>query len=276
MGTDSFASESDANVISERVKYISEMLLQARRSRTPLPTFPGDLPADLSEAYAVQDRSIAKWDDEVVAWKVGGIPPHLRPVLGQDWVAGPIHEKRLQWAGPELIKMPVFDGGFAAVEAEFILELGNLEGIDESKITATEIAPYISACYIGVEIASSPMPDINEIGPLAVISDFGNNHGAIVGKQMPAWSAEALVEVEVKTSVDGETAGTGYAGAPPSGPLGATAFLVRNLINRGLPIPAGLKVSTGALTGIHDVTVGQIARVTFEGVGSIDIEIVAL
>ncbi|MEO1303744.1 MAG: 2-keto-4-pentenoate hydratase [Pseudomonadota bacterium] len=266
----------EATVRDTRIAHISNTLVNARWDRRVLSSFPGELPTDLDEAYAVQDRSISHWDDDVVAWKVGGIPPDLRPVLGQDWVTGPIYSKRQRFAGQAPVDMAVFDGGFAAVEAEIVLEFGDLSRLHTASPTADEIVPFIAACYIGVEIASSPMPDINVIGPLAVISDFGNNHGMIVGRRIEDWSPEKLSSIEVKTFVEGELVGTACPPAPPAGPMGAAAFLVENLKRRGRSIPAGLRVSSGALTGIHDVLVGQRSTVTFSDFGEIDMNIVAL
>lgn len=265
-----------AAIREERIAAISDTLTRARLDRRVLGAFPGELPADLGEAYAVQDRSIGIWDDDVAAWKVGGIPPNLRPVLGQDWVAGPVHRRRQKIADSSPIQMPIFTGGFAAVEAEIIVEFGDLRELDSAAPTAEEIVPYIQACYMGVEIASSPMPDINVIGPLAVVSDFGNNHGMIVGREIEDWTPEELSRIDVETYVDGHLVGTARAPAPPAGPMGAAAFLVQNLRERGLPVAAGLRVSSGALTGIHDVVAGQRAKVVFDGVGVIDIDIVAL
>ena len=266
----------ETNIRSERIAHISDTLVRAREDRIILDRFPGDLPSGLGEAYQVQDRSIGLWQDDVVAWKVGGIPPYLRDVLGQDWVTGPIYRKRQAIADGRPVQMAVFQGGFAAVEAEIILELGDLESLSSSEPTAQEITPYIASCSIGVEIASSPMPDINIIGPLAVISDFGNNHGMIVGTEIMDWSPEKLSSIKVETFVEGELVGTAFPPAPPAGPMGAAAFLVGNLKRRGRSIPKGLRISSGALTGIHDVVVGQTSKVVFEGVGEIDIEIVAL
>ena len=270
----SLAQERSVN--EARVSRISDTLVRARQNRRVLDAFPGDLPASLDEAYAVQDRSIGLWTDEVVAWKVGGIPPHLRPVLGNDWVTGPIYAKRQKFADKAPVQMAVFEGGFAAVEAEIVLEFADLSGLANHHPTADEIVPFISACYIGVEIASSPMPDINKTGPLAVISDFGNNHGMIVGREILDWSPERLSSIEVKTYIEGDLVGTAFPPAPPAGPMGAAAFLVSNLRHRGRPIPKGLRVSSGALTGIHDVLVGQSSVVSFAGLGEIDIEIVSL
>ncbi|MEO0607667.1 MAG: 2-keto-4-pentenoate hydratase, partial [Pseudomonadota bacterium] len=99
MSIEAPSAERADTVRETRIAHISDTMVGARQSRTILPSFPGDLPADLDEAYRIQDRSIGLWDDDVVAWKVGGIPPDLRPLLGQDWVTGPIYRKRQQRAG---------------------------------------------------------------------------------------------------------------------------------------------------------------------------------
>lgn len=133
--------------------------------------------------------------------RLGGIPPDLRPVLGQDWVTGPIYSKRQRFAGQAPVDMAVFDGGFAAVEAKIVLEFGDLSRLHTASPTADEIVPFIEACYIGVEVASSPMPDINVIGPLAVKSDFGNNHGMIVGRRIEDGSPENCLQLRRKPSL---------------------------------------------------------------------------
>ncbi|MEO1661253.1 MAG: 2-keto-4-pentenoate hydratase [Pseudomonadota bacterium] len=276
MNTEAAKTARAETVREARIAHISDTIIGARKSRTILPAFPGDLPADLDEAYRVQERSIGLWDSDVVAWKVGGIPPHLRPVLGQDWVTGPIYRNRQKFAGAEPVQMPVYDGGFAAVEAEIILEFGNTEALVPSEINPQNVAEFISTCYIGVEIASSPMPDINVIGSLAVISDFGNNNGMIVGREIDNWSPETLSQIDVQTFIDGASVGAARPPAPPAGPMGAAAFLVQNLALRGRPIASGLRVSSGALTGIHDVTIGQRSKIVFGAIGEIDIEITAM
>ncbi len=54
----------------------------------------------------------------------------------------------------------------------------------------------------------------------------------------------------------------------------ATAWNV--LADRGHPIRAGLLFATGAITGIHEVVPGQIARVEVEGGPAIEVRTVDL
>ncbi len=38
--------------------------------------------------------------------------------------------------------------------------------------------------FIGIEIASSPLQNINDYGPAVVASDFGNNAGLLLGAEV--------------------------------------------------------------------------------------------
>ena len=38
--------------------------------------------------------------------------------------------------------------------------------------------------FIGIEIASSPLVNINDYGPAVVASDFGNNAGLLLGAEI--------------------------------------------------------------------------------------------
>ena len=49
--------------------------------------------------------------------------------------------------------MPVFEKGFAAIEAEYIIQLGDVSGLASSGLTQAQIESVIDKIYIGVEIA---------------------------------------------------------------------------------------------------------------------------
>ena len=90
----------------------------------------------------------------------------------------------------------VFENGFAAVEAEFVIRTAVPLRPSEPVKTGEELKNCIASIHVGVEIASSPMADINELGPGAIISDFGNNAGLIVGPQIMNWRERAAEDIE--------------------------------------------------------------------------------
>lgn len=253
---------------------ISDELMTARRTARALLEFPGTLPASLDQAYQIQSRSISLWDDEIVGWKVGGIQPERQSSFDASWLAGPIFARNTKKAGSETVSVPVFKDGSAALEAEYVFELGNVDDLKVTDPTFDEILSIIRACYIGVEVASSPVRAINDMGPLAVVSDFGNNYGLIYGKKIEDFSAQLLSKTDVSTYIDGQLAGAARARSWPDGPLSAVAFLIGNLRKRGFAIPVGIKVSSGALTGVHDINVGTDAVIEFASLGEIQVKVV--
>jgi 2-keto-4-pentenoate hydratase len=55
----------------------------------------------------------------------------------------------------------------------------------------------------------------------------------------------------------------------PNVPLAAFAFALGKAARRGRPLRAGAYVSTGMITGVHTMRIGDRARVTFNGCGEI-------
>lgn len=49
------------------------------------------------------------------------------------------------------------------------------------------------------------------------------------------------------------------------GPFGAARFLFEALATRGIPLSPGPWISTGAVTGIHPVAIGDRVEATFDG-----------
>lgn len=254
---------------------IAEKFVAARRAGTALPDYPGALPQALDAAYAIQDAAIDRFDGPVSGWKVGRIHPPLSLELGSDRLAGPIFASSVQQANGHLKAGKIFEGGFGAVEAEFLIRLG--DGIDSAKTTYSleEAAAHIDAVHVGLEIASSPFPGINTLGPLVTISDFGNNNGIIIGAAINNWQDSGFADWDVSLSIDGVEAGTGTAAAFPDGAIGAVRFLLENLAARGIQVPAGTWVSSGAVTGVHVVHAGQQVKASFGGQFSVSCTIEA-
>ncbi|MFM2042534.1 MAG: hypothetical protein RLY86_1110 [Pseudomonadota bacterium] len=250
--------------------WISHAFVTARRSAAALDGFPGSQPDDLATAYAIQDRSRASWPDRVIGWKVGLVPPAFRERLGTDRLAGPIFRRSLWYSNPaEPTLFPVFVGGFAAVEAEFIVQLAEDLPPGSGPIGPAEAERLAGDLFIGVETAGSPLATINALGPTVVVSDFGNNAGLILGPRIPDWRTRSPESLTVRTIVDGVTVGAGSAASVPGGPLAAFRFLLDHARARAIPLKAGDLVTTGATTGIHEVVPGNQARVIFDAVGEI-------
>jgi 2-keto-4-pentenoate hydratase len=242
---------------------IARALVSARAAGRALPGFPGAVPETLDEAYAVQEALIAATSDPVVGWKVAMIPPDLRERFGAERVCGPVFRKTVFDAtkGSEPA-FPVIRDGFAAVEAEFVIEIGTDMPAGPFADHAA-LAPYVGAYRAGVEIAGSPVAKLNPLGSAAVVCDCGGNAGLILGPVLGHEPAP-MNAVTTRTLVDGASVGTGDGARIPGGLLAALGFLVAQLASRGRRLRAGDLVSTGATTGIHPVEAGARIEALFD------------
>lgn len=155
--------------------------------------------------------------------------------------------------------MPVFRGGFAAIEPEFIIQLGANRAADR--------------LFIGAEIASSPIPAINDYGPIAVISDFGNNNGLLIGAEVPDWR-DHTEEVRVIAEIDGEIIAEKVVATIAQNAEAALDFLVKLAERKGFELPEGTYVSSGAITGVHEAEIGSTSRLDFGSLGELHLELV--
>lgn len=270
------SATAETDFSDEVLREIASSFVGARRDALALDGYPGNLPDKLDVAYRIQDFAIQSWPDRVDGWKVGRIPPDVEDRFGIDRLAGPIFAMSIHETGNnELIDMPVFVGGFAAIEAEYVAVIGHDASPDKFDWTADEAASMIADLRIGLEIASSPLPTINELGPTAVVSDFGNNAGLIVGPSIRDWQTRDLGTMQCRAYVGNDEVGEGGAFNLTGGFVRSVQFLLELAAHRGRPLTRGQFVATGQTTGIHDVVAGQNGRLDFGDDGSLACRLVA-
>ena len=245
---------------------IAQSFVNARRTVAPLPVFPGAVPVDLDAAYRVQDAAIGLWSDDVVGWKVGWIAPEWQRVYGEERLIGPLFGRLVQRPAPgEVAIAQVFGAGFAAIEAEFVVRLGCAAPADQLTWSADEARALVDTLHLGIELASSPLAAINDLGPAVTIADFGNNAGLILGPPIEGWRDRPCATLRCESWVAGRPVGRGGAASLPGGPFAALAFALACTARRGRPLQAGNWVTTGATTGVHPILVGDTAIVAMEG-----------
>ncbi|TGX48405.1 2-keto-4-pentenoate hydratase [Sphingomonas gei] len=244
---------------ADEARRIAETFVEARRESRGLREYPGNVPAGLDDAYAVQDHAIALNGREIGGWKVGRINP---PRNGVDRLAGPIFAESIVLAG-EGVDMSIFGDGFAAAEAEFLFRLRAAPPAGRTSFTEAEAIDLIDAVHVGIEIASSPFAGINDHGPTVTISDFGNNNGLVIGPEIRDWRSADIKAWPVELDINGERIGAATAETMLDGPVGAVRFLLELMAARGIALQAGQWVSSGAVTGVHPVKRGDLVECRF-------------
>lgn len=247
---------------TDNMARIARTFVDARRSGGVVPEFPGDVPATLDQAYAVQDAALLLADGVVAGWKVGRINP---PLDGVDRLAGPIFADQVVMASADPVAMPVFAKGFAAAEAEFLLRIGTTPDPAKTSYTMEEARAAVDAVHVGIEIASSPFPGINDHGATVTVSDFGNNNGLVVGADAEGWRTGDVNEWPVELRINGALIGTATTATMLDGPFGAVRYLLEHMAARGIALSPGQWISTGAVTGVHPVAIGDRVEARFDG-----------
>lgn len=236
---------------------IARRFVAARQAGQALPDYPGTMPRALETAYEIQDLAIREDGDRVVGWKVGRIGEADAGNFTVNRIAGPIFARHVFVYRGQPIAMPIFAGGFGAAEGEFLLRIDGAVSPDKSRYSIDEAAALVGAVHVGIEIASSPFPGINGNGPAVTVSDFGNNNGLIVGPEIPDWRNSGFARWPVAVEIDGKEIGRATTETMLDGAVGAVRFLLELLAERGIAVPPGTWVSTGAVTGVHEVHSGQ-------------------
>ena len=251
---------------------ISDCLVDARIRGARLPKFPGPLPGSLEQAYAIQMASIGRWPEDVAGWKVARLPVADRERFGMERLAGPVFGSTISTVatGAETVAH-VFGDGFAAIEAEFVFELGTTVAPSRQDRTDGNVASLVSRAFCGAEIASSPVPRILDLGAVAIISDFGLNAGVVVGPEIAGFRTLPAGSLVARVSVDGQDVGSASPGPITGDPVQALRFLLDHCASHGIELPKGTLVSTGLLTGVHPVDVGAVACVDFGTLGWFDV-----
>lgn len=246
--------------LPDQHREISAMLVRARATGHALAGPPEGLPTTLEDAYRLQDLSVSAWDDRIAGWKVGGVPPAYLDRFDEKFLAGPIFADKIRHVEQDgTMAMPVYEGGFAAIEPEFVFRMSD----DEAGVRL----------FIGAEIASSPIPHINDYGPTAVISDFGNNNGLVLGPEIENWREREGPAV-VATHINGALIGEKQLADFRENALISLDFIKRLAVARGFALPEGTYISSGAITGVHEAEAGAEATLDFGHFGKFDLVLV--
>jgi 2-keto-4-pentenoate hydratase len=247
---------------SAEAQRIAAAFVAARRDARALPDYPGPFPADLGDGYAVQDAAIALMGQRIGGWKVGKVSP---PLDGTARLAGPIFVDRIVTPDGHAPEMAIFPDGFGAAEAEFLLRIAATPPAGKTDYTRDEAKALIDAVHVGIEVASSPFPGINSHGAPVTVSDFGNNNGLVIGAPIPGWRDDRFESWPVELIINGEVAGRGQAVDMLDGAIGAARFLFEAMAARGITLEPGQWISSGAVTGVHPVAVGDRIEARFDG-----------
>ena len=253
------------------VEAVASALAQARRQRSPLRAFPGEVPGSLEVAHAVQDRMVTLAGFRVAGWKVGTVQPTQAVEFGSRFV-GPMCEPAIRLGAdsrPAQVARP--KGWFFGIEAELAFRVAHALPSRPAPYFPDEVAAAMGAMHACLEILGSPVESLVEYGSGAVIADNGLNHGLLLGPRVGDWRGR---DFATRLKIGDAEGITGSTAALDGGPLGAATVCANILSERGIGVAAGQWICTGATSGLHRLIGPCLVEAEFAGVCVIRSEIV--
>lgn len=218
----------------------------------------------LADAYAIQNRVLARLGRPVAGWKVGMATAAARAGTGLDApTVGPLLRGVVVPSGhrwpPGAFRRP-------RLEPEIALIMGRDCGADGAPYTAGGVAERVAEVRAAIEVVDSRYLDPETMSQHGVVADLNGAGALVLGERA---GLEDLVRAPLRLAhADAEPfEGPGPAERPD--PLAIAAGLADHLLRRGAMLRAGEVVTTGACApavpatpGRHEVAFGEVWTVS--------------
>jgi len=238
----------------------ANLLLDARRTHTPIADLPAELqPTSLEEVARIHDE-IATAYGEIGGWKIGAGTPDATPFFApmpRAWMA----------ASGAILSGPTYR--YRVLEAEISFLIGEDLPPRTTPYTREEVLAAIASCHPAIEELESGLIDPKAANNLSALADLQMHGGFIHGHAYPDWKSLDFSEETVTLSIDGAIR-VERTGSNTSGDL---LRLLPYLANEGAARTGGLKagqwVTTGSWTGNTPALEGSQAEAVFGHAGRV-------
>ncbi len=231
---------------------LAQLLLHAHAHHQVLDVAPDAGPADVAQAYAVQQ---AVWrglsgDVQPAAWKVGA------PNRATEPTAAAIFPKFLAQSPASFAA-----GSFRrlGIEAEIAVCFGRDLPARATPYSSVEILAAIASVHVAMELVDTRLADQDAAGPLWRLADSLLNGGLVFGAAIENWRTLDFASLTVRVMADGQCLAE-TQGRPPLDDL--SHCLPWWLAQHG-GARAGDMITTGAWNGMHSVPQATEVSVEF-------------
>lgn len=244
----------------DRMQRLASVLLDARRTGTPLDTVPGDLvPADKDEAYAAQQATIAALGG-AGGYKIGAGTPEAAP----QFAALPASK-----VFPQGQALAFGDFARVGLELEIAFRFGDDVDASFTALDDAAILARVATVHVTSEVVDSRYADFPKTPKLAQLADLQNNGALVIGDGVPYRDDLAYLAPVAQFRCGEREIFNGPARNPCGDPRRLVVWLVRDLLARGRTIGAGHILTAGSYTGCVFVDGPGEVEGTIEGIGSV-------
>ena len=244
----------------QKILKAANLLIEARRSGALLAELPVDCkPKNVEEAHAIQDAVNEGLGERIGGWKANAPP-------GEDMQRGAIFD-RLIFTSPA--RIPARKAPMLGVEAEIAFQFLDDLPLRERDYSREEVARSIGA-FAAIEIVDARIRNYDKVPLLDRIADNICNGAFVRGATVLDWRKLDIAKLRVRLEIGGKVIADKIGGHPIDDPLGPVVALVNHRRMRG-GVKAGQVVTTGSCTGIEYAKPGQVAKASFDGLGSVEV-----
>jgi len=248
------------------------ILVEARRGNAVIDGIPEDCrPVNLADAYAVQERFIARLGMDVGGWFGACTNTVIQDMLGLD---EPYYARLLApfiFASPARLDAKAFPP--MVFECEFAFRVGRDLASRNAPYARAQVEDAIVAVHPSIEVVAGHLKNWPEQDVFSVIADNGTDGALVYGKGVEDWRGLDLVQAGVTLTVNGKLERSGSGEKVLGDPLGAFVWLVNALTRDGHTVRAGHIHNTGTATEIYWAQPGDVAEAAFEGLGTVSLTI---
>jgi len=232
-------------------------------------------PADLSEAYLVQDELQALWQaagsGPIVGWKVALTSKVMQELVGVgEPCAGAIFASRLH-RSPAAVSSADFVN--LGVESEIAVRLANDLPADGGPYDRQTVADAVGAVMAGIELVDDRSMDYSRITAGLLVADNAWNAGCVLGEEIADWRTMDLATLTGRMTINDETVGSGVGGDALGHPFEPLAWLANNLNRRGRMLRAGDVVMTGSIVATKWLNAGDRMTTDIDRLGDARLDV---
>lgn len=246
------------------------LLIEARRDGRKMDALPADAePANLGDAYAIQDAIIEQFGLPPAGWKVALTNDEAMQRAGaNEPAAGPLFAPHIGSSPGVIDKHADCVAGF---ECEFAFRLAKGLPAAGAPYDAADVKATIEAMYPAIEVVGMRIANRPALGVRGTVADHAGNFSVVLGLPVADWEDLDLAQCGVRHCVDGEEIAASSGANVLGDPLNALAWLANHLAGRGRELKAGQVIITGAATGPLPGPQGSTITGDFGDLGRVEV-----
>ena len=254
----------DDGKAARSARHLHEVYL-SRARLTPLP--PALRPADLAEAYAIQEAlqaRLAPARGVVAGYKIAITTPVMQRLMGIDHPCGGVIFADMLQRSPARLRCADYVN--VAVECEIAVRLG--ADLPAGRTYDRDaIADAVASCMAAIEIIDDQNADYKLATGLDLVANNAWNAGCVVGAAVTDWRGLDLAALAGRMLINGVEVGHGVGADVLGHPFAALAWLANTLAERGRPLRAGMVISTGSIVSTKWPKPGDTVIAELDGLG---------